>query len=246
MRSVLSFAIASLVVALAAPAAWAQPQPEAPPGASFTETQSRSLFMRARALSAEGKWAEACPLFQQAHDLNATGGTALQLANCYERTEQLDRARRYYRFILDHRADEKIAERITIAEERLAALEPKTPDPVPTPEPVDSGGTARTAGIVMVGAGGVGLAVGTIFGALALAQAGDVKDHCVESICPTDQRAEADAATTKGWVSTVAFGVGIVAVTTGALLLLINRPSPAAAARRRPAILGRHGLTVRF
>ena len=243
MRSVLSFA---MILTLAAPAAWAQPQPQAPSAASFTEIQSRSLFMQARALAAEGKWAAACPLFQQAHDLNATGGTALQLANCYERTEQLDKARVYYRFILDHRADEKVTERITIAEERLAALEPKTPDPVPTPDPVDEGGAARTAGIVMVGAGGVGLAVGTIFGVLALAQAGDVKDRCVDSVCPTDQRAEADAAMTKGWVSTVAFGVGIVAVTTGALLLLINRPSPAAAARRPPAILGRHGLAVRF
>jgi len=96
----------------------------APAGAqpSSAEQRSRALFQQAKKLADAGKWTEACPLFQAAHDLNSTGGTALQTANCYEQTGKPDRALPLYEFIVSRPDAQKNPERVAIAEERIEAL----------------------------------------------------------------------------------------------------------------------------
>ena len=92
----------------------------APPAAAQTgaAARSRALFDQARQLAEAKKWSEACPLFQAAHDLNSTGGTALQAANCYEQINKLDRALELYRFILENPEARKKQDRVALAEER--------------------------------------------------------------------------------------------------------------------------------
>jgi hypothetical protein len=204
------------------------------------ETRSRVLFNEARALAEVGKLTEACPLFQASHDLHATGGTALQAGNCYEKIGKIDRALAMYELVV---ADPKTAqnpERMQIATERVAALKkrlqpeaspppppaPRSPSPAvaPTPpEEADTGASKRLPGYVLLGAGGAGLLVGAVTGGLALAQAKQVTNDCHGSVCPAADKPAADAARTKGWVSNVSLGIGVAAVAAGAILLIVNR-----------------------
>ena len=226
------------------------------------EARSRELFTQAVELAEKSRWTEACPLFQAAHDLNATGGTALQTANCYEKIGKLDRALEHYEFILSRPDAKKNAERVAIAEERVRVLrealgktDPKAPPSktgtssqtdggastsAPLPPP-DSSITSRTAGFVAIGAGGVGLAVGALFGALALSQAGDVNATCIDNRCPKSSEQYADAALTKGWVSTVAFGVGAAGVALGIVLLATSGGEPP-----KSVTADARGITVSF
>jgi tetratricopeptide (TPR) repeat protein len=236
--------------------------PAAAQAPSAPEARSRDLFNQAVALAEKERWMEACPLFQAAHDLNATGGTALQTANCYEKIGKLERALENYEFILSRPDAQKNPERVAIAEKRVRAIrealgktEPKAPpqptstaapiEPAPTtsatapPPPPDSSGSGRTGAVIALGAGGVGLAVGALFGALALSQASDVKATCDGNRCPKASEPHADAAITKGWVSTVAFGAGAAGVVIGAILFATSGGSKTVTADAR-------GIAVHF
>lgn len=105
--------------------------------AQSAEAQSRAFFDQGRAFADAGKWADACPRFQAAHDLHATGGTALQSANCYEKIGNNEKAIEMYQWILDHKDREKNNERISIAEDRIRALKgaPQPPPPSSTAQP---------------------------------------------------------------------------------------------------------------
>jgi hypothetical protein len=227
----------------------------AAPPAADPVLKSRFAFEKARKLTESDKWDEACPLFQEAHDLHATGGTAIQLANCYEKTNQPEKAIVYYQFIVDHKDAEKVDERVQIAEQRLAALKPppatsaSTAPPPPPPKPW----TARFTPPVLVslGAGVTGVFVGALFGGLALSEASSVKDHCVGNVCPTSQSSSVDGARAKGWVSTIGFGAGFVGLSVGAVLLAVGSVEPVRAAAPKTGSARRlfatsDGVGVRF
>ncbi len=103
-----------------------------------------------------------------------------------------------------------------------------------------SSGPSRGLAYVALGVGGVGLAVGTIFGVLALGTKSTLDDHCVNKLCPSSSQSDIDALSTKSTVSTIAFAVGIVGVAAGTVLLVLSHKSdaPSAAAREpeRPRI----------
>lgn len=100
---------------------------------SSAEVRSRTLFDQARQLADAKRWKEACPLFQAAHDLNSTGGTALQAANCYEKIDKPERAIELYQFILTRPDAQKNPDRVAIAEERVRVLREQLPKPEPAP-----------------------------------------------------------------------------------------------------------------
>jgi tetratricopeptide (TPR) repeat protein len=223
------------------------------------QARSRALFDEARALAEQGRFAEACPLFEASHKLNATGGTALQLANCLERTGELERAHSLYTAIANDPKEEN-AERVRIARERARALEKRTAKraDVAAPPSRDAGAApseprtegpsaTEVGGWVSLGLGGAALALGAVFGALALSEAAAVKDACVGSVCPTREEANADAATAKGWVANIALPVGVVGVGVGILLLALGGgEAPSAAAARLDASPASRWLVVPF
>jgi hypothetical protein len=247
-RRTLSAAALVALVALVAP--------EARAGGAETEAKSRKLFEQAEGLGNDGRWKEACLLYQAAHDLNGTGGTALRAGDCYEKINDFDRALAMYGWVVDHRASDKHPERVAIAEQRVAALTrlkaaqrpgpiQAPPPPLPPPKP------NRIPAFVAFGVGGAGAVVGAVFGGLALAQAGSVKANCSHTTpCdpkPGHQTAElekqASAAKTKAWDANVGIGVGVVGVATGAILFVLGVPKLAQTVR---AGTGPEGITLRF
>lgn len=89
---------------------------------------------------------------------------------------------------------------------------------------------------VAFGAGGVGLAVGSVTGALALGAHSDLKGQCPGGRCePTSaeekRRMDGDVSRyrTLGTLSGIGFAVGVAGAATGVVLLLTGKP-PAAAA----------------
>jgi hypothetical protein len=105
--------------------------------------------------------------------------------------------------------------------------------------------------------GGVGLAVGTVFGIMALASKSSLNGECpTKTTCPKAAQSDIDALGSRATISTVGFGVGIAGVALGAVLLAtssgaeppstgISRPTP-----RRPwspwIALGAAGVEGRF
>jgi hypothetical protein len=98
------------------------------------------------------------------------------------------------------------------------------PPPGLVPAPTSS---RRTIGLVVGGAGVLGLGVGAAFGLVAISQRNDASSACGSStrVCPTTGQKSAaesrlDDARTSGWVSTISFAVGAAALGLGAYLFL--------------------------
>jgi hypothetical protein len=103
--------------------------------------------------------------------------------------------------------------------------------PPPQPAPATTSGTARTIGWASLIVGGVGVGVGAVTGIVALDLAAQVKDRCSSHVCPSQSDVEmAKTGSTSSTVSTVGFGVGIVGVALGAVLLLRGDHGPGARA----------------
>jgi hypothetical protein len=95
---------------------------------------------------------------------------------------------------------------------------PTTPSP-PTPMPAD-GASQRTAGLVVGGVGIVGLALGSVFGVMALGKNSDSKTLCPSAGGCTSAAGVQDNSDAKSsaTISTVAMIVGGAALATGAVL----------------------------
>lgn len=231
-------------------------------GAADAELRSRQLYKQGETLANDGNWVEACPLFQAAHDLHGTGGTALRTADCYEKVGKYDRALGMYQYIVDHKDTDK-AERVALAEGRVAALKkqlgvdqpPAPPPPVvivtkpaPAPSPPEPPKPpppppSKVPAFIAFGAGGVGLVVGAAFGGLALKEASDLKATCTAGVSCPQWGERRTAAETKAWVANTGFGVAVAGAVVGISLLFV-RSAPAQAAVR--SAVGPGGLVLRF
>lgn len=233
-------------------------------GPSDAELRSRQLFKQADGLANDGRWAEACPLFQAAHDLHGTGGTALRSADCYEKVGKFDRALTQYTYILDHRDTEKEPARVTLAEVRVAALKkqlgldqpapraqkapppPPLPPPPPPPPP-----PSKVPAWIAFGVGGFGLVAGGVLGGVALAEAGDVKTlchsdpKCAGSTSSQDAKSKWGVTMGTAWGANVGFVVAIAGAVTG-VVLLVRASSPAKTKKVVEQALGPGGVTFRF
>lgn len=120
------------------------------------------------------------------------------------------------------------------------AATPTPPPPSPAAPAVpdsssDPGSSRATWGWVAIGVGGAGLVVGSVFGVLASQDNKAADDECRPddaTLCNSKGVDLADSAASKAMVSTVAFGVGLAAATTGVVLLL-TAPSKDTAATRQ-------------
>jgi hypothetical protein len=86
---------------------------------------AEALFRDARRLITEGKFAEACPKLAESERLDPASGTVLNLAECQEKLGSLATAWENW-----HKALDQLPvgdERIPLAEQHAAALEPRLP-----------------------------------------------------------------------------------------------------------------------
>lgn len=118
LRAPVAGALVALVLAASSAPASAQPQDNS--------AAVEALFSEGKRLVGEGKIAEACPKFLASYNLDPQRiGTLLNLADCYERNNQLASA--WARYVearpLAQRAGQ--TERMEYAKQHAAALEPK-------------------------------------------------------------------------------------------------------------------------
>jgi hypothetical protein len=109
-----AFAVAGLLLARAA---FAQPAPS-------TAAVAEDLFQEGRRLMQENHAAEACPKFAEAQRLDPGSGTLLNLAHCYEVVGRTASAWAEYRKMPSLAQRDGRPDRATLAEERVAVLEP--------------------------------------------------------------------------------------------------------------------------
>ncbi|WP_437289809.1 hypothetical protein [Sorangium sp. So ce406] len=127
------------------------------------------------------------------------------------------------------------------------------PAPAPAPArsaaaPAESGGdTTRLIGLVVGGAGVVGLGVGTFFGVRAISKNGEAEDYCKGGATCEDPRGVTltDEASSAATASNVAFGLGTAAVIGGAVLYFVVAPRQTSRVQVGPMVDGRNvGLLV--
>jgi hypothetical protein len=109
-------------------------------------------------------------------------------------------------------------------------------------------GSRKTLAYVAVAAGGAGLVLGGVSGALALGKRGSLDDSasCKGDVCLPSQQAEVDSLDTLRTVSTIGFVAGGVLAATGVVLLL-TAPPPAHAKSTSPRLalrLAPNGLSL--
>jgi len=257
MRSLLSaLGLAALVVVAAPPTASAQPAT-----APKDEEVKRAEKYAAEAYAAYEKkdYASAVALYVKALELSPNADMIYNIAKIYD-TKLGDRSLAmtfYRRYIADPGADStrvrEANERITaLRDAELAASEkpesapdapPNKPSaepasaPVAAPASTESGMTGmQTTGLILGGAGIVGLGVGAFFGLGAMSDNNTAKDYCSGNAC-TDQKGvdAAKDASGKATISTIGFGVGSALLVTGAVLMIAGGRSTA---ERPPSVAG--------
>ncbi len=114
-----------------------------------------------------------------------------------------------------------------------------------TPAEVSKG--RKIAPWVAFGVGGVGLAVGGIFGIVAIGKHSTLKDECT-STCPPSAQSDLDSYHSMGLISDIGFIVAAVGGATGAILLLTQpKSAPTTGVTIVPTVgLGTVGATGRF
>jgi hypothetical protein len=130
---------------------------------------------------------------------------------------------------------------------------PPAPPTAPPPE-ASSSGHSKVLPVVLLAVGGAGLVVGGAFGVLALGTKSTLDGACVNKTCPSSQQSNINSLGTQATVSSVGFGVGVVAAALGAYFLFTSGGSsdskaaaPASALEVKPWVgLGSAGLGGTF
>jgi len=107
------------------------------------------------------------------------------------------------------------------------------PPPPPAAPPPESNQGKKTLAIVLIGTGVVGVATGSITGAMALSKKSDL--DCPQNHCTGKEADKLDSARTMATISTIGFAVGIPAAAVGTVLLLTSGNNSSKAAKREPA-----------
>lgn len=121
MRIGLAGIAATLALLVAAPAAAQQPNVAA------NKAAAEALFDEARALAKDGRWAEACPKYDESLRLDPSNGTRFYLAECFERIGKLASAWGYYLEVADAARAAGQKDREKFASDRADALKPRLP-----------------------------------------------------------------------------------------------------------------------
>jgi hypothetical protein len=110
------------------------------------------------------------------------------------------------------------------------------PEP-PAPSPPPSSGPNLLPWIAG-GVGVAGLVVGSITGGVVLAKKSVANDHCQGTACDAEGQRAVDTGRTLGWVSTIAFGLGVVGIGTAIVLFATGGGSNASSSGARVLVTG--------
>lgn len=95
----------------------------------------------------------------------------------------------------------------------------------------------RVPAYIAFGVGGAGVALGAVFGILALGSKSTLDNECPNKVCPPSSKSDVDNLSSRATVSNIAFAVGAVGVAAGVVLLVVMHGSDApTAAKVRPPV----------
>lgn len=121
-------------------------------------------------------------------------------------------------------------------------IDPKPPVVVDPDAGRDTGKARRITGGVFIGVGGVGLVLGTIWGAAIVAKHGQLVDECGEDLaCPPSQTREVEGYNEGRIGSTALLVVGGVVAATGIILVVTALPPKASPPAPKTALVVRPG-----
>jgi len=221
----------------------------------------------ARQLFAVGKYAEALEIFGTLYAETAHPTYLRNIGRCYQNLGDPDRAiasfREYLRQARGVSDDQRkviegyIAEMEELkrkqaserpkAEEAPAAVpppaapvEPAAVTLAPPPSPAASNGAPATAAYVVGGISVAALAVGAVFGILAISNDHAADPDCPMGVCNSKGHEANEAALRDARISDVALGAGIIGAGIATYLYLTNRPArapePTVQRRVRPTL----------
>lgn len=125
--------------------------------------------------------------------------------------------------------------RLVLRPDPQAAAQPASPASAPSKAPgappPEASPTRRYLSYGLLGVGAAGLAVGTVFGLIAVSRKGELDEECPKKECKLSSDGLYERTQTAGLVSTVGFGVGAVGAGLGLYLLLSSSSSSAQVAR---------------
>jgi hypothetical protein len=124
------------------------------------------------------------------------------------------------------------------------AAEPQPSQPEPPTIPKKSGseiesgpsGTRRALVYAAFAAGGAGLIVGGLTGAMALHEKAELESACSGDICPASERDDIEDYHRLGIASGIGLGIAAIGIGTGVTLLLTEPKGPSDTAKRRTGI----------
>jgi tetratricopeptide (TPR) repeat protein len=208
--------------------------------------RAEALAAQAFAAYAQQDYAAAVSLYRQAYDASRSADILFNIARIYDIALR-DRSAAmtfYQQYIIDPDAED---ERVDIAFERIAALEPahararsgsastgadrapprRAAMPLPAPARVDSKAepwTALRVGAIVAGTVGlVGVGLGAGFGVAALSDASTAREYCNGDVCRSQQGLDAVRAASKNAdIATVSFVLGGSLIAAGAAMLWLE------------------------
>jgi hypothetical protein len=108
---------------------------------------------------------------------------------------------------------------------RLAKPPRSAPAPAAIPKEPDDAGPTRGLAYAAFAAGGAGLVVSAVTGALALSQRSELQSVCSGGVCPASERGAIEDYHRLGTASGISLGIGVLGIGTGTALLLTERSS---------------------
>lgn len=225
------------------------------------DKRARELFIKADKMYGEGDYEGSLEAFSEAYELSGRAALLYNMANAHERLGEYDKALARLRTYLPHapkhqqamlekrmqslqlRADEQRAkeeEAKAKAEEQKEEKAAEGDDGSQAPIDTEAGKSKPPyLGYALIGAGALGLGLGTYFGLQARDARAEAQDLCPDvngaQRCTADARDAIDRDRSQSLKADLGFGLGLAAATVGVILVLSHDDKSEAAPA--PALL---------
>ncbi len=200
---------------------------------------ARTHYQAAVSYYESARYEDAVREFQTAYEITPRVELLFNISQCYERLGNLGEAIRYLESFVEGTDDETMRSR---QQERLRNLRLRAqqaqpdPDPDPDPDPPDLGqvepqtppppepttGAVRKAGFGVVAVGGAFALSFAVAGGMALAEDSNLSDRCDTEVCTSS---DTDTLRRRMRFADASLAIGLVALTAGVLMIVLDKPS---------------------